>query len=127
MLCVSSSSLLQIHKSDIFLCRLYLHGYTDLMFESVGGNTRTDLHQEDDAEEDGEGEGHAVVLLDGAAAPEEGHEEDDAADDDEEDGGGEELVPEEVEVLAVGALHHAARHDQEQARQLTWKLITRRV
>ena len=97
------------------------------MLESVGGNTRADLHQEDDAEEDGEGEGHAVVLLDGAAAPEEGHEEDDAADDDEEDGGGEELVPEEVEVLAVGALHHAARHDQEQARQLTRKQSMRRI
>ena len=59
-----------------------------------------------------------MVLLDGAAAAEEGDEEDDAADDDEEDGRVEELVAEEVEVLAVHALDHAASHDQAQAREL---------
>ena len=59
-----------------------------------------------------------MVLLDRPAAPEEGDKEDDAADDDEEDGGVEELVPEEVEVLGVGALDHSPYHYQEKARKL---------
>ena len=88
------------------------------MLEFVSSNPSSDLHEEDDAQEDGEGEGHAVVLLDGAAAAEEGDEEDDAADDDEEDGRVEELVAQEVEVLAVHPLDHATSHDQAQAREL---------
>ena len=87
--------------------------YLGLQF--VGGNTRPDLHHEDDAEEDGEGEGHAVVLLDGTTAPEEGDEEDDASDNDEEDRSGEELVAEEVQVLTVGSLDDTSSHDQEQS------------
>ena len=74
--------------------------YLGLQF--VGGDTCPDLHQEDDAEEDGEGEGHAVVLLDGTTTAEEGDEEDDASDNDEEDRNGEEPVAEEVQVLTVG-------------------------
>ena len=70
--------------------------FLHLGLELVGRDTRSDLHEEDDPQEDGEGEGHAVVLLDGPAAPEESDKEDDAADDDEEDRGGEELVPQEV-------------------------------
>ena len=89
-----------------------------LGLELVGRDTCSDLHEEDDPEEDGEGEGHAVVLLDGSAAPEEGHKEDDAADDDEEDRRGEELVAQEVEVLAVGSLDHSASHYEEQPGQL---------
>ena len=85
-----------------------------LGLELVGRDTCTDLHEEDDPEEDGEGEGHAVVLLDGSAAPEESNKEDDAADDDEEHRSGEELVSQEVEVLAVSSLDHAASHYEEQ-------------
>ena len=87
--------------------------YLGLQF--VGGDTCPDLHQEDDAEEDGEGEGHAVVLLDGTTTPEEGDEEDDASDNDEEDRSGEELVTEEVQVLTVGSLDYTSSHDQEQS------------
>ncbi len=43
----------------------------------VGGDPGRDLHDEDDPEEDGEGEDHAVVVADGAAAAEEGDGEDD--------------------------------------------------
>ena len=87
--------------------------YLGLQF--VGGDTCPDLHQEDDAEEDGEGEGHAVVLLDGTTAAEERDEEDDASDNDEEDRSGEELVAEEVQVLTVGSLDDTSSHDQEQS------------
>ena len=88
------------------------------MFEFVSSNSCPDLHQEDDAQKDGEGEGHAVVLLDGATTPEEGHEEDDAAHDDQEHGGGEELVPEKVEILGVGSLNNSSGDNQEQPREL---------
>ena len=84
----------------------------------VGGNPSADLDEKDGGEEAGKGEGHAVVLLDGAAAAEEGHEEDDAADHDEEDGGVEELVAKKVEVLAVHALDDSAGDDQAEARYL---------
>ena len=87
--------------------------YLGLQF--VGGNTRPDLHHEDDAEEDGEGEGHAVVLLDGSTASKEGYEEDDATDDDEEDRSGEELVTEEVQVLTIGSLDYPSCHYEEQS------------
>ena len=86
----------------------------NLGLQLVGRNTCSDLHKEDNPEEDGEGEGHAVVLLDGPAAPEESDKEDDAADDDEEDRGGEELVPQEVQVLAISSLDHPASHYEEQ-------------
>ena len=88
------------------------------MAHHVGPDAGAQLEEEYEGEEHGEGDGHAVVFLDGAAAAEEGDEEDDAADDDEEDGRVEELVAEEVQVLAVHALDHAARHDQAQAREL---------
>ena len=81
----------------------------------VGSDTSTDLHQEDDAEKDGEGESHAVVLLDGAAATEEGDKEDNASNDDEEDRSGEELVPEEVKVLTVGSLDDPTSDNEEQS------------
>ena len=45
----------------------------------VRADAGAELEEEDEGEEHGEGDGHAVVLLDGAAAPEERHEEDDAA------------------------------------------------
>ena len=88
------------------------------MLQFVSSNSCPDLHQEDDAQEDGEGEGHAVVLLDGAATPEEGHEEDDAAHDDQEHGGGEELVSEKIEILGVGSLNNSSGDNQEQPREL---------
>ena len=83
-----------------------------LPLELISRNARADLHEEDDAHENGEGGRHAVVLLDRAAAAEEGDEEDDAADDDEEDRRVEELVAEEVEVLRVRALDHSSGHNQ---------------
>ena len=88
------------------------------MLEFVSSNPCPDLHEEDDAQEDGEGEGHAVVLLDGTATPEEGNEEDDAAHDDQEHGGGEELVTEKIEILGVGSLNNSSSHNQEQPREL---------
>ena len=86
-----------------------------LGLQCVGGDTHPDLHQEDDAEEDGEGEGHAVVLLDGSTASKEGYEEDDATDDDEEDRSGEELVTKEVQVLTVCSLDYPSCHYEEQS------------
>ena len=93
-----------------------LHAH--LLAHHVRPDACAQLQQEYEGEEHGEGDGHAVVLLDGAAAAEEGDEEDDAADDDEEDGRVEELVAQEVEVLTVHALDHAARHDQAEAGEL---------
>ena len=89
-----------------------------LGLELVGRDTCSDLHEEDDPQEDGEGEGHAVVLLDGSATSEESHKEDDAADNDEEDRSGEELVAQKVEVLAVGSLDNPASHYEEQPGEL---------
>ena len=63
-----------------------------LRLQFVCGDTSPDLHEEYDPEEDGEGEGHAVVLLDGSATSEECNKENDAADNDEEYRSGEELV-----------------------------------
>ena len=94
-----------------------------LPLELVSRNACADLHEEDDAHEDGEGGRHAVVLLDRAAAAEEGDEEDDAADDDEEDGRVEELVAKEVEILRVRALDHSSGHNQEQAGELGGKVM----
>ena len=56
------------------------------MLQLVCNNPRSDLHQEDDAKEDGEGESHAVVLLDSAAATEEGDEKYNATHDDQDVG-----------------------------------------
>ena len=89
-----------------------------LRFEFISSNTCPNLHEEDDTEQNGEGEGHAVVLLDGPAAAKEGDEEDDTSHDDEEDWGREELVSKEVKILTVGPLDHTPCHNQEQAREL---------
>ena len=56
---------------------------TNLAFQFVGSNSSTYLHQEDDAKQEGEGEGHAVVLLDCSTTSKEGNKENDAANDDE--------------------------------------------
>ena len=53
--------------------------FTHLCAHHVRPDAGAELEEEDEGEEHGEGDGHAVVLLDGAAAPEERHEEDDAA------------------------------------------------
>lgn len=82
-----------------------------LWSHGVCANAGPQLDEEDEAEQDGEGHGHAVVLLDGPAAPEEGHEEDDAANDDEEDRRVEEAAAEKVQVLAVDALDHGPGDD----------------
>ena len=94
-----------------------------LPLEFISRNARADLHEEDDAHEDGEGGRHAVVLLDRAAAAKEGDEEDDAADDDEEDGRVEELVAKEVEILRVRALDHSSSDNQEQSRELKKNMV----
>ena len=90
----------------------------NLMLQFVSSDPCPDLHQEDDAEEHSEGEGHAVVFLNGAAAPEEGDKEDNAAHDNQEHGGGEELVSEKVEILGVGSLNNSSGDNQEQPREL---------
>ena len=90
----------------------------NLMLQFVSSDPCPDLHQEDDAEEHSEGEGHAVVFLNGAAAPEEGDKEDNAAHDNQEHGGGEELVSEEVEILGIGPLNNSSSHNQKQTREL---------
>ncbi len=55
--------------------------YVYLWRHGVGGDPGRDLDDEDDPEEDGEGEDHAVVVADGAAAAEEGDGEDDLEKD----------------------------------------------
>ena len=50
-----------------------------LRFESVSCNSCPNLHEEDDAEQDGEGESHAVVLLDRTAASKECNKENNAS------------------------------------------------
>ena len=88
------------------------------MLQFVSSDPRPDLHEEDDAQQHGEGEGHAVVLLDGTATTKEGNEEDDATHDYQEHGGGEELVSKEVEILSIGALNKSSSDNQEQTREL---------
>ncbi len=93
----------------------------DLVPHGVNGDGAADLHDEDDAEEDGEGDGHALVLLDGAAAAEEGHDEDEEAHADDQEGRVQEVVAQEVQVLPVRALDHGAGDDQHQTGQLLKK------
>ena len=90
----------------------------DLVLHHVGPDPGSELHQEDDGQEDGEGHGHAEVFLDGPATPEEGDEEDHAADHHKEDRGVEELAAEKVDVLAVDALDHGTGDDKDQTGQL---------
>lgn len=91
---------------------------THIIPGGVGADPAADLDEEDDREEDGEGQGHAVGLLDRAAAPEEGDDEDEAAHGDQQDGRVEHLRAEKVEVLRVDALDHRAGDDQNQSCQL---------
>ena len=108
---INLASILSVNRNTM-LIRVHL------VLQFVSSDPRPDLHEEDDAQQHGEGEGHAVILLDGAATPEEGDKEDDAAHDDQEHGGGEELVPEKVEILGVGTLNNSSSHNQEQPREL---------
>ena len=64
---------------------------TNVRSEHVCCDSGSKLKEEDEGEEDGKGDGHTVVFLDGAAAAEECHEEDDAPDDDQENGSVEKL------------------------------------
>ena len=50
-----------------------------LRFESVSCNSCPNLHEEDDAEQDGEGESHAVVFLDRTTASKECNKENNAS------------------------------------------------
>ena len=92
-----------------------------LALQLVRRDTRPDLHQENDAQQGGECEGHAVVLLNGTAAAEEGDEKDDAADNNKEYWSVEEAIAEKVKILTVRSLHYSACHDQEQTRELQGK------
>ena len=85
----------------------------------VGPHAAADLHEEDDAEQHGKGQGHAVVLLNGAAASEEGHPEDEESDDDQQNRRVEEPRAEKVQILAVDALNDDAGDDQNQAGNLS--------
>ena len=67
----------------------------------VGRDPHHHLQQEDDAQQPGEGEGHAVALVDSTTASEEGDTEDDDTKDDEEDRSGE-MMTKEVKILTVG-------------------------
>ena len=91
------------------------------MLQFVSSDPSPDLHEEDDTQEHGEGEGHAVILLDGAATPEEGNKEDDTAHDDQKHGGGEKLVSQEVEILGIGTLNNSSSDNQKQTRELIIK------
>ena len=64
---------------------------TYIWSEHVSCNSGSQLKQENETEEHWEGDGHAVVLFDGAAAAEEGDKEDDAAHHDQQDWGIEKL------------------------------------
>ena len=54
----------------------------DLGSHDVSGDADSELDEEDASEEEREGEGHALVLLDGSAAAEEGDTENDQSDND---------------------------------------------
>jgi len=96
------------------LLHVHLYQIVHLVLEPVGCDAGPDLHEEDDAQQHGKGQGHARILLDGSAAPEESDEEDDAADHDEEDGRVEEVVAQEVQVLTVGSLNDSTGYNQHQ-------------
>ena len=91
---------------------------TRLVAHHVGPDSGAQFQEEYEGEQHGEGDGHAVVLLDRAAAAKEGDEEDDAANNNEEDGSVEELVAEKVKILGVRPLDHSAGHYQEKSRKL---------
>ena len=73
------------------------------------------LHQEDDAQQDGEGEGHAVVLLNSPTTTKESNEEDDAANNDEKHRSGEESITKKVKILTVSALNYTTSNNQKQS------------
>ena len=87
----------------------------DLALQLVGGNPGSNLHQEDDSQQDGEGEGHAVALLDCTAASEESNKENYASNNDEKDRSGEESISKEVQILAVSSLDNSSSDDEEEA------------
>ena len=87
---------------------------THLAFQFVGSNPSTYLHQEDDAQQEGEGEGHAVVLLDCSTTSKEGNEKDDAANNDKKHGGREESITKEIKVLAVSSLDNSTSDNEEE-------------
>ena len=107
---INLASILSVNRNVL----IWVH----LVLQFVCSDPRPDLHEEDDAQQHGEGEGHAVILLDGAATPEEGDKEDDAAHDDQEHRGREELISKKVEILGIGALNNSSRDNQEQTREL---------
>ena len=87
----------------------------DLAFQLVGSNTSSNLHQEDDTQEDGKGEGHAVVFLDCSTASKESNKEDDASNNDEEDRSGKEGISKEVKILTVSSLNNTTGDDEEES------------
>ena len=87
----------------------------DLAFQLVGSNTSSNLHQEDDTQEDGKGEGHAVVFLDGSTASKESNKEDDASNNNEEDRSGKEGISKEVKILTVSSLNNTTGDDEEES------------
>lgn len=112
-----SDPFISIHvEVNLALLHVCLNDASDVRSEHVCCDSGSKLKEEDEGEEDGKGDGHTVVFLDGAAAAEECHEEDDAPDDDQENGSVEKLIPQEVEILAIDSLNNAASHDQGQAR-----------
>ena len=62
-----------------FISQKTLPTLSHLRFESVSCNSCPNLHEEDDAKQDGEGESHAVVLLDRTAASKECNKENNAS------------------------------------------------
>ena len=108
---INLASILSVNRNTMLI-------WVHLVLQFVSSDPRPDLHEEDDAQQHGEGEGHAVILLDGAATSEEGDKEDDTAHDDQEHRGREELVSKKVEILGIGSLNNSSSDNQEQTREL---------
>ena len=84
----------------------------------VCGDSGAQFDDEDESQQHGEGDGHAVVLLDGPTTPEEGDAEDDASNHHKQHGRVEKLITQKVQVLTVSTLDHTARDDQGQTSDL---------
>ena len=78
----------------------------------------SNLQDEDDCKQAGEGESHAVVLLDSSTAAKEGDGKDEASKDDDVWRGGEELITKKVQILLILCVDDDPNHHEHEARYL---------
>ena len=84
----------------------------------ISSHSSSNLKDENDSKQTGEGESHAVVLLDSSTAAKEGDGKDEASKDDDVWRGGEELITKKVQILLIHCMDGDPNHHEHEARYL---------